>query len=211
LAQRRANKTELQEDFGLDADPDALLIGVVSRLSWQKGLDLLLANLDVLPRISAQLVLLASGDPALEEGFRAAASAQPGRIGAVIGYNERVAHQIQAGADAILIPSRFEPCGLTQLCAMRYGAVPIAARAGGLADTIIDANEMALAEGLGSGLLFSPVTGEMLSATLERAARLWAQPEVWAQLVENGMTTDVSWRRPAAVYAKLYRDLIAER
>jgi starch synthase len=211
LAQRRANKAELQEDFGLEIGEDALLIGVVSRLSWQKGLDLLLANLDVLPRIGAKLVLLGSGDSALEEGFLAAAVAQPGRIGAVIGYNERVAHQIQAGADALLIPSRFEPCGLTQLCAMRYGAVPIAARAGGLADTIIDANEMALAEGLGSGLLFSPVTGEMLSAALERAARLWAQPEVWARLIENGMTTDVSWRRPAAAYAKLYRDLIAER
>lgn len=211
LARRPANKALLQRKFGLDDDPGALLFGVVSRLSWQKGQDLLLANLGILERIGAQLVVLGSGDADLEKQLLAAAAGQPSRIGAFIGYDEVTAHQIQAGADALLIPSRFEPCGLTQLCALRYGALPIVARVGGLADTIIDANEMALAAGLGTGLQFSPVTAEMLGATLERAARLWGEPEIWDELIENGMMTDVSWRRPAAAYAKLYRDLIRDR
>lgn len=211
LTQRRPNKAALQKQFGLTLDPDALLFGIVSRLSWQKGHDLVLANLAVLERIGAQLVVLGAGEPALEAGFRAAALAHPGKVGAIIGYDEKIAHQIQAGADGLLIPSRFEPCGLTQLCALRYGALPVTSRVGGLADTIIDANEMALAAGLGTGVQFSPVTSEMFGATLERVGRLWAQPEVWGRLVENGMTTDVSWRRPAAAYARLYRGLITER
>jgi starch synthase len=211
LAHRPANKAALQRKFGLDPDPGALLLGVVSRLSWQKGQDLLIANLDVVGRIGAQLAVLGAGEATLEQAFRDAAAARPGRVGAVFGYSEAIAHQIQAGADALLIPSRFEPCGLTQLCALRYGALPVVSRVGGLADTIIDANPMALAAGLGTGLQFSPVTGEMLGATLERLARLWAEPELWDRLVENGMLTDVSWRRPAAAYAKLFRDLIADR
>ncbi len=162
-------------------------------------------------RIGAQLAILGAGEPALEQAFLTAAAERPGRIGAKIGYDEAIAHQIQAGADALLIPSRFEPCGLTQLCALRYGALPVVARVGGLADTIIDANEMALAAGLGTGLQFSPITAEMLGVTLERLARLWAEPEVWDRLIENGMNTEVSWRRPAAAYARLFRDLIAER
>jgi starch synthase len=211
LAQRPINKAALQKKFGLAADPGALLLGVVSRLSWQKGQDLLIANLDVIDRIGAQLVVLGAGEPALEQAFRDATAERPGRVGAIFGYSEAIAHQIQAGADAVLIPSRFEPCGLTQLCALRYGALPVVSRVGGLADTIIDANPMALAAGLGTGLQFSPVTREMLGATLERLARLRAEPEVWDRLVENGMMTDVSWRRPAAAYAKLFRDLAAER
>jgi starch synthase len=183
----------------------------VSRLSWQKGQDLLLANLDVLKHLGAQLAVLGSGDPDLERGLLAAAADSPRRIGVRIGYDEAIAHQIQAGADALVIPSRFEPCGLTQLCALRYGALPVVARVGGLADTIIDANDAALALGIGTGLQFNPVTAEMLGATLERAARLWSEPEIWDELIENGMLTDVSWRRPAAAYAKLFRDLRAER
>ena len=148
----------LQKHFGLAVDQKALLFGVVSRLAWQKGIDLILANLDLIERIGGQLAVLGSGDPSLEEAFRTAAKARPGRVAAIIGYDERTAHMIQAGADALLIPSRFEPCGLTQLCAMRYGAVPVAARVGGLADTIIDANEMAVAARIGTGIQFSPVT-----------------------------------------------------
>ena len=172
---------------------------------------MLIANLDVLDLIGAQLAVLGAGEPALEQALLTAAAERPGRVGVKIGYDEPVAHQIQAGADALLIPSRFEPCGLTQLCALRYGALPVVARVGGLADTIVDANEMALAAGLGTGLQFSPVTAEMLGATLERLARLWAEPQVWDRLIENGMMTDVSWGRPAAAYAKLFRDLVAER
>jgi starch synthase len=208
-AKRSLNKTALQKLFGLAADQDALLFGVVSRLAWQKGIDLILANLDLIEQIGGQLAVLGSGEPLLEEAFDAAAKARPARVSAMIGYDERMAHMIQAGADALLIPSRFEPCGLTQLCAMRYGAVPVAARVGGLTDTIIDANEMAIASGLGTGILFSPVMSGALGAVLERTREIWEAPKVFDRIRANGMNTDVSWRRPAAAYARLFRELAA--
>ena len=203
-AGRPANKSALQSHFGLDLNPDALLFGVISRLSWQKGLDILLPALDMLGALGAQLVILGAGEPELEHRFRQAAAAHPGRVACFIGYDEALAHRVQAGIDAILIPSRFEPCGLTQLCALRYGALPIVARVGGLADTVIDANEAALAAHTGTGLQFSP--GQFTQA-LRRAASLWADPESWAGLQRNAMRTDVSWRGPAARYAALYKSL----
>ena len=211
LRRRAANKVALQARLGLAAEPDALLLGVISRLTDQKGLDLLLADLAGLLLLGAQLALLGAGDRALEDGFSALAAANPGRIACVIGYDEALAHQIQAGADALLVPSRFEPCGLTQLCALRYGALPVVARVGGLADTVIDANEAALAAGCGTGVQFAPVTGEMLQAALQRTAALWRQPTTWQRLQRNAMRADVSWRGPAARYAALYRGLLAER
>jgi starch synthase len=147
----------------------------------------------------------------LQAGFSEAAAAHPGRIGCVIGYDEALAHQIQAGIDALVVPSRFEPCGLTQLCALRYGALPVVARVGGLADTIIDANDAALGAGTGSGVQFAPVTREMLEAAIQRTAALWRVPATWRRLQHNAMRADVSWRRPAARYAGLFRELIAER
>jgi starch synthase len=205
LAGRPINKAALQSQYGLERDPDALLLGVISRLSWQKGLDLLLPALDTLAGLSAQLVILGAGEPDLEHQFRAAAAAHPGRIACFIGYDEARAHQLQAGIDAILIPSRFEPCGLTQLCALRYGALPIVARTGGLADTVIDANAAALAANTGTGLQFS--SGHLPQA-LHRAAALWSTPATWSRLQRNAMQTDVSWRRPAAQYAALYKSLV---
>ena len=205
LAGRPINKAALQSQYGLDRNPDALLLGVISRLSWQKGLDLLLPALDTLAGLGAQLVILGAGEPDLEHRFRTAAAAHPGRIACFIGYDEARAHQIQAGIDAILIPSRFEPCGLTQLCALRYGALPIVARTGGLADTVIDANEAALAANTGTGLQFS--AGHFPQA-LQRAASLWSIPKTWSRLQHNAMQSDVSWRRPAAQYAALYKSLV---
>ena len=210
-APRAANKLSLQSRFGLAQEHDALLFGVISRLTWQKGLDLLLPGLDALLRLGAQLVVLGSGEHGLEAGFAGAAAAHPGRIGCQIGYDEALAHQIQAGADALLVPSRFEPCGLTQLCALRYGALPVVGRVGGLADTVIDANEAALGAGTGSGVQFSPVTHEMLEAAIQRTAALWREPAVWRRLQRNAMGTDVSWRRPASRYAALFRALVKER
>lgn len=211
LAGRHANKTALQARFGLARDPHALLFGVVSRLAWQKGLDLLLAAMPALLGAGAQLALLGSGDPGMVEEFRTAAAANPGRIGCEFGYDEPVAHLIQGGSDAILVPSRFEPCGLTQLYALRYGALPVVARVGGLADSVIDANEMALAQGVGTGVQFSPVTADALAGAIERTAALWRVPETWQKLQANALATDVSWRGPAARYAALYRGMVAER
>ncbi len=204
LALRAANKAALQQRFGLRRDPAKLLFGVISRLSAQKGIDLVLAALPALLGGGGQLVVLGSGDAYLEAGLRAAAGPD---VGAQIGYDEGLAHLIQGGCDALLMPSRFEPCGLTQLCAMRYGALPVVAHVGGLCDTVIDANEMALANGIGTGFHFAPVQTEMLAAAILRALSVWRQPDVWRRLQRNAMQTDVSWRRPAARYAALYREL----
>ncbi|UYO49421.1 glycogen synthase GlgA [Rhodopseudomonas palustris] len=211
IAARTRNKKVLQARFGLKPEPGALLYGVISRLSWQKGLDLLLEALPQLIGGGAQLALLGSGDSELEQAYAAAARKYPGQVGAVIGYDEALAHQIQAGADALLVPSRFEPCGLTQLCALRYGAVPVVARVGGLADTVVDANEMATATGVATGVQFAPVTTDALIKAFGKTRALFADVVAWRNLQINGMTTDVSWKNPAQHYAKLYRDLVAER
>jgi len=204
---RTRNKLEVQQKFGLTPGTRPLF-GVISRLSWQKGLDLLLGCLDEILVQGGQLVVLGTGERGLEDGFAAAAAANPGRIGCVIGYDEALAHQMQAGIDALLVPSRFEPCGLTQLCALRYGAVPVVSRVGGLADTVIDANEAALAAGVANGIQF----GEgALRPALRRAAALWGQQAVWRKLRANAMAADVSWKRPAAQYATLYREVIETR
>jgi len=210
-ALRAANKAALQERLGLAVDPGAFLFGVVSRLTWQKGLDLLPGVLPALDAMGAQLALLGAGDPALEKRFADAASRRPGRMAAVIGYDEALAHQIQAGIDALLMPSRFEPCGLTQLCALRYGAVPVVARVGGLVDTVVDANEMALAAGAGTGVQFAPVTAEQLLFAVQRIGTLARDRVQWRRIQHRAMTTDVGWARPARRYAALYRELVPHR
>ena len=211
LNRRARNKAELQDRFGLTAGPDTLLLGVISRLTAQKGLDLLLADIGILAELGMQLALLGSGERAMEAGFQAAAAAHPGHIGCIIGYDEALAHLIQAGADALLVPSRFEPCGLTQLCALHYGAIPVVSRVGGLADSVIDANEAALTAGSATGIQFSPVTADGLGGALRRTAALWRDQAAWRKMQRNAMKHDVSWRRPAARYAALYRDLVRER
>jgi starch synthase len=208
---RAGNRKALAARMGLDDTPDALLFGVVSRLSWQKGMDLVLYALPRLLAGGAQLVLLGSGDPHLESAFEDAARRNPGRVAAHIGYAEDLAHLIQAGANAILVPSRFEPCGLTQLCALRYGALPVVARVGGLADTVVDANEFATAAGVGTGIQFAPVNGEQLGFAIERTLALWKNPVRWRRLQARAMATDVGWRQSAKRYANLYRELVASR
>ena len=211
LAKRAVNKAALQARMGLAQDPGIPLFGVVSRLTWQKGMDLLLACLPVLRSLGAQLALVGAGETDIESAFRTDAAHAPGQIGCVIGYDEALAHLVQAGADALLVPSRFEPCGLTQLCALRYGAVPVVARVGGLADTVIDANAAALATGVATGVQFAPVSADMLDLALRRAVALYREPTVWHNLQRNGMAADVSWRGPARQYAALYRDLVESR
>ena len=140
------------------------MLCVVSRLTWQKGMDILAALLDELVAAGAQLAVLGSGDAGLEGALHAAAARHPGRVGVVIGYDEALSHLMQGGCDAILIPSRFEPCGLTQLYGLRYGCVPVVARTGGLADTVIDANEAAVAAGVATGIQFAPECGRAVHA-----------------------------------------------
>jgi starch synthase len=208
---RAANKAALRERFGLSADAPGPLVAIVSRLTWQKGIDLLLAALPRLLEEGGQLALLGAGDAALQADFAAAADDNRGRVGAVFGYHEELSHLLQGGADIILVPSRFEPCGLTQFYGLRYGAVPVVARVGGLADTIIDANDAAIAAGVATGFQFAPVTIDALEAALARVARAYQDQETWRSLQQRGMTTDVSWRRPARQYAELYRALAKRR
>ena len=202
---RTRNKAALQERLGLKPSVDSPLFAVVSRLSHQKGLDLLLHALPGIVDRSGQIALLGSGERWLESGFADAAASRPGSVSCVFGYDEKLAHIFQAGADFLLVPSRFEPCGLTQLCALRYGATPIVARVGGLADTIIDANEASLAAGVATGIQFEPPTVDALDHAVDRAFRLFHDSAASRRVRLNGMRSDVSWRRPAKRYADLYR------
>jgi starch synthase len=206
-AARAVNKAVLQARFGLALAPDTLLLGLVSRMSWQKGLDLLLENLALVVSEGIQLVLLGNGDPDLQASYLAAAKSHRGQIGVVVGYDENLAHLIQAGADALVVPSRFEPCGLTQLCALRYGAIPVVSRVGGLADTVIDADETAILGKTATGIQFGPVTSEHLAGAIHRAKTLFRNKPVWQMMQNNGMNVDVSWRNSARQYAELYRQI----
>lgn len=207
LARRAANKRALEAGFDLEPGDGPLFV-VISRLTWQKGMDVLLECLDHLVWLGGRLALLGSGDAALEAAFHAAAARHPGRVGVRTGYDEGLSHLMQGGGDAILVPSRFEPCGLTQLYALRYGCVPIVARTGGLADTVIDANLAAVSTGVATGIQFDGATPAALKAALDRAAALWHAPATWQQLQRAGMKQDFSWARSGAAYAALYRGLM---
>ncbi|AUX69183.1 starch synthase [Porphyrobacter sp. HT-58-2] len=210
LAARGKNKRAIEKEFGLDRDDGPLFI-VVSRLTWQKGMDVLVGVLDHLVGIGGRLALLGSGDAEIEQAFHAAAARHPGRVGVRIGYDEALSHRLQGGGDAILIPSRFEPCGLTQLYGLAYGCVPVVARTGGLADTVIDANLAALSAGVATGIQMNAVTHNALAMAVSRAVDLFARPAAWRQLQKNGMKADFSWGSSGAAYAALYRQLIEEQ
>jgi starch synthase len=206
LAKRAVNKRAIENRFGLDKG-EGILHCVVSRLTWQKGMDILAADLDPIVASGARLALLGSGEPAIEEEFIAAAKRHKGRIGVVTGYDEKLSHLLQGGADSILIPSRFEPCGLTQLYGLRYGCVPIVARVGGLADTIIDANEAALAANAATGFQFNLADAGSLDNVLDRAASVYRNAKAWRAMQIRAMKVEVSWLRSAARYAELYRGM----
>jgi starch synthase len=208
LSKRGANKRALEKRLGLH-EGDGILHGVVSRLTWQKGLDLLAEHLDWLVQSGARLALVGTGEAGIEAAFRDAAEKHKGRIGLSMKYDEALSHLVQAGSDTMLVPSRFEPCGLTQLYGLRYGCVPVVGRTGGLADTVIDANDAALGSGVATGIQLSPITSANLQAALERSAQLHSQSKVWSAIQARGMAQDVSWDRSAAKYAELYRSLLS--
>lgn len=207
LAKKAMNKRAVLERFGLDGDTSAPLFSVISRLSEQKGLDLALQALPAILDKGARFVLLGSGAPELEQGFRELGARYPDSVGVEIGFDEDLAHLMQAGADATLVPSRFEPCGLTQLCAMRYGTLPIVSVTGGLADTVIDANEAALAAGCATGLQFAPTTAEKLGDALERAMTIYSDTKTWQKIQRNAMKHPVGWDVSAQRLADIYRSL----
>ena len=204
-------KMALQTELGLDPRADAPLFGVVSRLTSQKGLDLVLGALPGLLARGGQLAVQGAGDPTLEAAFAAAARADPGAVAVRIGYDEAFAHRLIGGADALLVPSRFEPCGLTQLYALRYGTVPIVRRVGGLADTVIDASDDAMQADRATGFAFDAATWPALDGAIRRAIELYARPAQWRRLMLRGMAQDFSWRGAAQRYVALYRDLLKVR
>jgi starch synthase len=202
-------KATLQRQLGLDTAGGRLLIGVVSRLTAQKGIDLLLDALpDLLPQ-QVQLALLGSGDAALEAGLSALAVAHPGSIAVRIGYDETLAHRIIAGADVIAVPSRFEPCGLTQLYGLRYGTLPLVRGVGGLADTVVDASNLALGAGTATGFTFGAATAAELLAAVRRAVEVFRSPPVWLRMMQQAMAQDFSWGKAATAYRAVYDELLA--
>lgn len=208
LANKLPNKTALQREFKLRADPDVAVFGMVSRLVEQKGIDLLLDALPSLMMLPLQIVVLGSGEERFEQALRTVFARYPDRLAAFVGYDEAVAHRIQAGADFFLMPSRFEPCGLSQLYSFRYGTVPIVRQAGGLADTVVDANEANIADGTATGIVFEDASAAALITAMQRALTLYAARRHLKQIQLTGMRQDFSWRHSAAEYLKLYETAI---
>ncbi|MCR9058375.1 MAG: glycogen synthase GlgA [Rhodobacteraceae bacterium] len=208
LKRKAANRRALEKRFGLSGNPDAPLFCVISRLTEQKGLDLLLDAIPALVGRGARLALLGSGEKKLEESFRKAATDHAGSVGTIIGYDENLSHLMQAGSDAILVPSRFEPCGLTQLYGLRYGTLPVVSRTGGLADTIIDANDAAIRAGSATGFQFAPVTAENLVHAIDRACDLFVDRKIWTLLMRNAMRHQVGWDASATAYQSLFESLL---
>ena len=198
-------KEALQRELGLQVQSEAMLFGAVSRLTAQKGLDLMLAALPGLLKRGAQFVLQGAGEPVLEAAFLAAARAHVGQVAVRIGYDEAFAHRLIAGSDAIVVPSRFEPCGLTQLYGLRYGTLPVVRSVGGLADTVVDATAEAITADRATGFAFDAATPGALDAALLRAAAAFARKPLWQSLMQRAMAQDFSWPGAAAQYMALYK------
>ncbi len=209
LAGKGSCRAALQRELGLDTDDGALLLTVVSRLTAQKGLDLVLAALPELLRMGVQLAVQGTGESALETAFRMAMLAHPGRVHVHIGYDEARAHRLISGADAIAVPSRFEPCGLTQLYGLRYGTLPIVRRVGGLADTVTDATPAAVAEGRATGFTFDAATAAAFEWAVKRAVEVRRDAVAWRGLMATAMSLPLSWQGPARAYLDLYTSLRA--
>ena len=210
LAHKAPNKAALQKEFNLPVDADVAMLGLVSRMVHQKGVDILLDALPSLIELPLQLVVLGSGEAQYEQALRAQAARYPDRLAVLAGYDEAIAHRIQAGADLFLMPSRFEPCGLSQLYSLRYGTVPLVRRVGGLADTVTDAAPEALAAGTATGFAFDAPTPAALVHAVKRALALRRDARLWKQMQLTGMHQDFSWRHSAAEYLQLYEQALSD-
>ncbi|HEY0721837.1 MAG TPA: glycogen synthase GlgA, partial [Gammaproteobacteria bacterium] len=204
-------KRALQRHFGLAEQTDTPLLGVIGRMVEQKGIDLIADAIPNLLDAGVQLAILGSGLPHYEQLLRSLAARHPQRIGLHIGYDEPLAHLIEAGADLFLMPSRFEPCGLNQIYSLRYGTLPVVRRTGGLADTVVDTGPATLGSGKATGFVVNEATSAALAATVRRALGYYRQPKVWRQLIGNAMAQDFSWHSSARDYLALYRQAIDDR
>jgi starch synthase len=201
-------KAALQDRVGLARDDGALLFGVVSRLTEQKGIDLLLSAIPDIVQRGGQLVVLGTGDAALENGLKNAAQAHPQSIAVVLGFDETLSHSIIAGSDVVMVPSRFEPCGLTQLYALAYGSLPLVHHVGGLADTVTDASLENLADDVSTGFVFHQFNRVSLVAAIRRAFALKQRRTEWKAVVRRAMTQDFGWEASALRYVDVYRELV---
>ncbi|HQU14753.1 MAG: starch synthase [Chromatiales bacterium 21-64-14] len=204
---KQQNKVALQKQLGLTAAPRTPLLGHIGRMVEQKGIDLILDTLPALMAEDLQLVILGNGDPRFEKAFRTAAAHYPGQLAVHNGYDEALAHGIEAGCDLFLMPSRFEPCGLNQLYSLRYGTVPVVRRTGGLADTVVDADDKAMKTRRATGFVFEESSADALYAAVGRALDHYRKGTQWPELVRTGMQQDFSWKRSAQQYLTLYRGI----
>ncbi len=205
---KAVNKAALQAELGLPADPSAPLCVVISRLNDQKGMDLLLAVMPALLEQGAQLALLGTGEHSIESALQALARARPDQVAVRIGYSEELAHRLQAGGDMLLMPSRFEPCGLTQIYALRYGTLPVVSFTGGLADTVVDASYETLLHGTATGFVFDQCTPSAFQWCFERAIGMYRHPERWDSVRATAMRQRFGWEEAAGRYLDLYRSLM---
>ncbi|MFC0227748.1 glycogen synthase GlgA [Serratia aquatilis] len=208
LKDKAKNKIHLQKTMGLEVNESLPLFAVVSRLTSQKGLDLVLEALPGLLAQGGQLALLGAGDAVLQQAFLAAAADYPEQVGVQIGYHEAFSHRIIGGADVILVPSRFEPCGLTQLYGLKYGTLPLVRRTGGLADTVVDCALENLADGTASGFVFDDCDAAALGNAIRRAMVLWGRPKHWRHVQRHAMSLDFGWQVAAKDYLSLYQRLL---
>lgn len=199
------NKQSLQKHMGLPIDKNIPLFGFIGRLVEQKGVDLLLGALPTLLEHPVQFVILGSGHTLLEDGLKHAMTHHPSQISVQIGYDEKLAHLIEAGCDMFLMPSRYEPCGLNQIYSLRYGTPPIVRDTGGLSNTITDASGAAITANTATGFVFLDATANALADACLRAIACYKQPKIWKKVVFTGMQQDFSWRRSAHMYLDLYQ------
>ncbi|NOZ54487.1 MAG: glycogen synthase GlgA [Gammaproteobacteria bacterium] len=209
LTDKSDNKDYIQAAFKLPIDKSKLLLGFIGRLVEQKGIDLILSLLTQIEQLPIQLIVLGSGDTLFETQLKTLAIKFPRQFNCKIGYDETLAHQIEAGADALLMPSRFEPCGLNQLYSLHYGTVPIVHHVGGLADTVIDANDKTLALNQATGIVFKQPTNTALLMAVNRTIALFANQHTWKKIMRNGMNSRFNWRKSALQYIKLYKTALA--
>jgi starch synthase len=203
LEKRRSNKQALLHEFSLPPNMDLPLLILISRMDWQKGVDLAIDSLRMIAGLPWQAILLGNGDPTLEAAIRHLEAEFPYRVGAAIRFDAQLARCMYGGGDMLLMPSRYEPCGLAQMIGMRYGCIPVARATGGLRDTIIDQQS----PDISTGFLFEEATPEALSAALRRALSAYSDREDWQARQQFGMRQDFSWERSARTYAQLYLQL----
>jgi starch synthase len=208
LVNKSRNRAALRAEIGLETPaPSAPLLAMVTRLATQKGLDLMLPLMEAVLNAGMQIVVLGSGEKRYETDLRRMAERRPGRLAVRIGFDEALAHRIEAGADIFLMPSRYEPCGLNQMYSLRYGTVPVVRAVGGLADTVMDLDEY---PDRANGFVFRLWEQVELFKTIHRAARAWRNRKLWKELMQRGMSTDFSWERSARAYARVYEHALSD-